>query len=93
MTATEIRARLAVLAAELSALHEAEQGAAATLAVARLALEAISAECWAKSGRGNWQAAADAYAEAERAYQVAARALEENLRRAGLLRRMVEPAR
>lgn len=87
MTASEARARLHVLAGELPALTEAEQRAAEALAEARLALEEAKGKC---TGKGDFQAAANAYAQADRYHLAAARALENNLRRAGLLRRLLE---
>jgi hypothetical protein len=90
MMETELHARLQVLAGELPGLKEAEEQAAEALAEARLVVEAISSECWAESGRGNWQAAANVYGEAEHRYNEAARALEDNLRRAGLLRQRLQ---
>jgi len=90
MMETDLHARLQVLAGELPGLKEAEEQAAEALAEARLVVEAISSECWAESGRGDWQAASDAYTVGEHRYQVAARALEANLREAGTLRRMLD---
>jgi hypothetical protein len=90
VTPDQITNRLRELAGELPGLKDAEQRALEALAEARLTLDAISAECWAETGRGNWQAAADGYAQAERTYRAAAQKLEQNYREAGKVRWLLQ---
>ena len=86
MTTTEARSHLAALAAALPGLRAAEEAAAKVLSEAHLVLEAIETERWNDTGRGDLQAAIDAFREAERQHRAVAAMLEANWRESGRLR-------
>ena len=83
-------ARIRVLAAELPALIEAEGIAACVLAEAEMDLQGAEACEWRGLRRGDTEPAVLAYQQARRAHQEAARAVVENRRRAGWLKRLLK---